>query len=392
MSMQNFDTQVSHESQIYPVAGRVDARFTHVADSFAANFASGDEVGAALAITLDGKTVVDLWGGFQDADLARPWLENTIVNMMSVSKGVAALCIHMLADRGLLDVNAPVATYWPAFAAAGKESLPLRFVLDHRAGLPYLTEKLARGSAYDQTTMADALARQAPLAPPGTDPQYHVMTQGYLLAEVVRRVAGKTLGTFLREEIAAPLALDYGIGLSSQDQARCATFLLGPGNRLLTAIRSPDTPEGVFWAQLSADEDFNSVAWRSSEIPSANGHGTARAMARLYGALACGGTLDGVRLLGQDALGRMTAEQHHLPETLLGRHYHQALGVILNSPPVSYMGPNPRAFGHQGAGGAHGFADPDCRLGFSYAPNQFKSDPKVPTRQKLVEATFKALA
>ncbi|WP_434106099.1 serine hydrolase domain-containing protein [Paraburkholderia caffeinilytica] len=389
--MKPFSREVSHDGRIYPITGFVDPHFAAVAEAFAANFAAGEEVGAAVAVTVEGRPVVDLWGGYTNATFDHPWQEDTIVNMMSVAKGVAALCIHMLADRHLLDVAAPVATYWPEFAAAGKEALPLRFVLDHRAGLPYLTGKLPRGSAYEAHAIADALARQAPVAPPGTDPQYHVMTQGYILGEIVRRVSGKTLGSFLREEIAVPLGLDYAIGLSETDQLRCANFLLASDNRLLAAIRAPDTPESIFWAQLSATEDFNSHAWRSAEIPSANGHGNPRAIARLYGALACGGEVDGVRLIGDDALARMTAEQHHLPERLVGRHYHQALGVVLNSPPVSYMGPNPLSFGHQGAGGAHGFADPGVKLGFSYAPNQFKSNPAIPTRHRLIDATFAAL-
>ncbi|MDB5557605.1 MAG: putative hydrolase, partial [Enterovirga sp.] len=274
---------------------------------------------------------------------------------------------------------------------AGKETLPLRYVLDHRAGLPYLTERLPRGSAYNARVMADAIARQAPIIPPGTDPQYHVMTQGYILGEVVRRVSGRTLGEFLREEVAGPFAIDYAIGLPQADDARCATFYLPPDNRLLAAVRAGDTPEGVFWAELDADEDFNSPAWRRAEIPSANGHGNPRAIARLYGALACGGVLEGRQMIDADALDRMITEQHYLPEVLVGRHYHQALGVVLNSPPISYMGPNPRSFGHQGAGGAHGFGDPDARLGFAYAPSTFKSDPSVPTRARLIDAAFAAL-
>ena len=389
--MKPFSTKVLHDGQCYSIEGMVDPRFREVANVFAANFAAGEEVGAAVAVTLEGRLVVDLWGGYADAARRRLWQRDTIVNMMSVAKGVSALCIHMLADRGQLSTDVPVATYWPEFAAAGKETLPLRFVLDHRAGLTYVTEKLPRGAAYIPRAVADALARQTPLITPGTEPQYHVLTQGFLLGEIVRRVAGKTLGKFLREEIAAPLGLDYAIGLSNPDQQRCADFILAPENRILAAIRAPETPEGVFWAQLCADEDFNSPAWRSSEIPSANGHGNPRAIARLYGVLACGGTADGVRLIGKDALTKMTTEQHHLPERLVGRYYHQALGVILNSPPHSYMGPNPKSFGHQGAGGAHGFADPDAKLGFSYAPNAFKPDPITPTRHRLIDATYAAL-
>ncbi|MDB5716862.1 MAG: hypothetical protein JWM38_289 [Sphingomonas bacterium] len=390
--MQSFRREVTHQGRIYPVEGEIEPRFLGVAEAFAANFAAGEEIGASVAIVVDGAPVVDLWGGFQDPACRLPWQRDTIVCMMSVAKGVTALCVHILAGRGLIDVAAPVARYWPEFAAAGKEALSLRYVLDHRAGLPYLTERLPRGSAYDARAMANALARQAPIIPPGTDPQYHVMTQGYMLGEVVRRVTGKSLGQFLRDEVTGPFGIDYAIGLPEADDRRCATFYLAPDNRLRAAVGMGDTPEGIFWAELAKDEDFNSSPWRRAEIPSANGHGNARAVARLYAALACGGLLDGKRMIDEQALAAMITEQHHLPERLVGRHYHQALGVILNSPPVSYMGPNPRSFGHQGAGGAHGFGDPGARLGFAYAPSAFKNDPAVPTRRRLIDAAFAALA
>ena len=389
--MDTIATSVRSGAQDIPISGTCDPRFSRVLDAFIANFAAGEEIGAAVAVTENGKSVVDLWGGFSDPNRTTPWQRDAIVAMMSVSKAVAGMCTHVLIDRGLLDLDAPIAAVWPEFAAAGKEKLPLKYVLDHRAGLPYLTERRPHGTAYDAQAMAQALAAQAPLIPPGTDPQYHVLTQGYLLGEIVRRAAGESLGSFFRRQFAEPLGLDYWIGLPMAKFADCAHFTMTPDVSLAKAFKTPNTPEGRFWAELAADEDLNSAQWRSAEIPSANGHGNARAIARLFGALACGGAIDNVRVMSKSAIARMTTEQHYLKEVLVGRHYHQASGVILNSPPWSYMGPSPRAFGHQGAGGAHGFGDPDAKIGWSYAMNKFHIDGGGPLRKRLIDATYESL-
>jgi CubicO group peptidase (beta-lactamase class C family) len=389
--MDTIATSVRSGAHDIPIAGTIDPRFRRVLDTFIANFAAGEEIGACIALTLNGKTVIDLWGGFVDASRTTPWARDTIVAMMSVSKSVAGMCTHVLVDQGKLDPDAPIARMWPDFAAAGKQDLPLRYVLDHRAGLPYLTERRPHGTAYNAREMAAALAAQAPLIAPGTDPQYHVLTQGYLLGEIVRRAAGESLGAFFRRQFADPLGIDYWIGLPKAKFADCAHFTMAPDVSLAKAFKAPDTPEGRFWAELAADEDLNSAEWRSAEIPSANGHGNARAIARLFGALACGGAIDNVAVMSGNAIARMTTEQHHLKEVLVGRHYHQASGVILNSPPWSYMGPSPRAFGHQGAGGAHGFADPDAKIGWSYAMNKFHVDGGGPLRKRLIDATYESL-
>jgi len=389
--MDTIATSVRSGAHDIPIAGSCDPRFTRVLDAFIANFAAGEEIGAAVAVTQNGKPVVDLWGGFTDESRTTPWQRDTIVAMMSVSKAIAGMCTHVLVDQGKLDLDAPIARVWPEFAAAGKRDLPLKYVLDHRAGLPYLAQRLPHGTAYDGRAMAAALAAQAPMIAPGTDPQYHVLTQGYLLGEIVRRAAGESLGSFFRHQFGDPLGLDYWIGLPKEKFADCARFTMAPEVSLAKAFKTPDAPEGRFWAELAADEDLNSAEWRSAEIPSANGHGHARAIARLFGALACGGAIDDVRVMSERAIARMTTEQHYLKEILVGRHYHQASGVILNSPPWSYMGPSPRAYGHQGAGGAHGFADPDAAIGWSYAMNKFHQDGGGPLRKRLIDATYARL-
>jgi CubicO group peptidase (beta-lactamase class C family) len=220
---------------------------------------------------------------------------------------------------------------------------------------------------------------------------YHVLSQGYLLGEIVRRATGQSHGKYFAEHFARPLGLDYYIGLPKSEFARCAEFQVPPDSSLQQGLDHPESPAGRFWAQLAKGEDFNSDAWRTAEIPSANGHGNARAIARLFGALACGGEVDGVRVMSKTAIDRMTTEQHNMIERFLKRHYHQASGVILNSPPVSWMGPSGRAFGHHGAGGAIGFGDPDNKIGFSYAMNLFHGEPGIPTRARLVEAVFASL-
>jgi len=388
--MESVRLEVKAGTREYVIEGGCHPRFAAVLEAMRNNFAAGLEDGACVAVMHAGEPVVDLWGGFVDAAGTRPWQRDTIVNMMSVSKGVTAMCVHLLEDRGLLDVRDPVAKYWPEFAQNGKERLPIRFVLDHRAELPFLTTRLPRGTAYDLHAMAAAFAAQAPLAEPGHQAAYHVLAQGYILGELIYRVAGESVGALFRREFAKPLGLDYWIGLPPSEISRCADFIMAPDNRLRDALAHPERPDGVFWAELDAEEDFNSTRWRTSEIPSANGHGNARAIARLYACMANDGALGGVRIMRAETVKRMTTEQHNLQERFVGRNYHQALGVILNSPPVSWMGPNPRAFGHHGAGGATGFGDPDAKIGFSYAMNRFQSDPGG-SRGKLIEAVYASL-
>jgi CubicO group peptidase (beta-lactamase class C family) len=391
MNMEHFTTVASHGGVDYPIEGYCDSRFFAARERFIENFAQGLEIGACVAMVLNGKPVLDLWGGFADRACRRAWERDTIVNMMSVSKAIAGICIYMLVDRGLVDPEEPVARYWPEFAAAGKEELALKYVLDHRAGLALVTEPLERGSVYDAATMAAALARQAPLWEPGSDAGYHVLTQGFILGEIVRRVSGASLGAFFQREVAGPLDLDYHIGLKAADLPRCAEWALPPDSPLARAIANPRASvEGRFWEPLAADEDFNSVAWRTAEIPSANGHGNARAVAKFYGALVSG-VQGGARLMSRATLERMITEQHNIKERFLGRHYHQGSGVVLSSKPNAWMGPNPRAFGHQGAGGAIGFGDPDAQVGFSYAMNKFQDDVTVPTRARIIEAIYEVL-
>ena len=389
--MESFKTTVTHQGKAYPVEGTCDPKFKAARDRFIKNFEEGLEIGACVALNIAGTPVIDMWGGFRDKASTQPWQKDTIVNMMSVSKAISGICIYALVDRGLVDPEAPVARYWPEFAANGKDKLQLKYVLDHRAGMALVSEPIPRGSVYNHATMAAALAKQPAAWEPGTDAGYHVLTQGFIVAEVVKRVTGKTLGNFFRTEFAEPLKLDYRIGLDQKDLVRCAEWALPADSPMAKAIRDPyATQEGLFWQPLAEDEDFNSVGWRTAEVPSANGHGNARAVAKFYCAVVLG-DMDGVHLMKKATLETMITEQHNIKERYLGRHYHQGSGVVLSSKPNAWMGPNARAFGHQGAGGAIGFGDPDAKLGFSYAMNKPHADVTVPTRARVIEEIYAAL-
>jgi CubicO group peptidase (beta-lactamase class C family) len=380
-----------------PLNGSVDPKFQGVLDAFVQNYRSEDEVGSAVSIVMDGRTVVDIWGGWKDGARQREWQHDTLVCMMSVSKGIMGLAFSLLVDRGLVHINEPVATYWPEFAANGKQALPVRFILDHRAGLPFVADPLWPGAIYDHEATCKALAAQAPLWEPGSVAAYHIHTQGYLIGEIVRRVTGKTIGRFLRDEVAGPLSADFMIGgLSAHDQARCAEVMPNMEARLFAAKETEtQTLRSKVFVQNPAEPwpvTLNSSAWRESEIASGNGHGNARAVARIYGAFARGGELNGVRLTRPPSIEAMITEQHNMTELMQERPYHQALGVLLNTPEAVYMGPNPRAFGHHGIGGSIGFADPDRRIGFSYAANRMHAvGTNGPRAARLIDALYGAL-
>lgn len=387
------ENKIKRASQEFPIQGECAAGFEAVREAFEQNFALEDEMGAAVSVVVDGCTVVDLWGGWKDRHGTRPWERDTIVCMMSVAKAVSATCLHMLVDRGQVDLDAPVARYWPEFAQSGKEGVLVRHVLDHTAGLPVLNEKLHTEAMFDHALMVGALARQAPLSPPGTQAAYHIHNQGFLIDEIVRRVDGRTLPTFLREEIASPLGLDYQFGLSDADQARCADFIQATEGTIFAA-RNGDPTKIVSraWDQLPDPLDLNSRQWREATITSASGHGNARAIARLYAALARGGELDGVRLMSSTTRDQAISEQHNMTEAMMDRPYHQALGYLLTSEPIVWMGPGKRSFGHHGVGGSIGLGDPEGKVGFGYSMNKMHMRPdNGPRARRLIEAVYRCL-
>jgi CubicO group peptidase (beta-lactamase class C family) len=383
----------------FPIHGSFDPRFRPVVDAFLENFREEDEIGASASVVLDGDTVIDLWGGFRNGDRTLPWERGTTVCMMSVAKGVTGIAFNMLVDRGLIDIDAPVARYWPEFAQNGKAEIPVRWILDHRAAIPVLTtEKLWPGAMFDREAYVKALAVQEPLWEPGTQAAYHVHNQGFLLGEIMRRVTGMTIGPFLRAEVAGPLHAEYYIGaMSEEEQSHVAEVMPNMEARLFAAkeAEDPNSLRGLAFQQnpqKSWYDTMNSREWRESEIASGNGHGNGRGVARIYGAAVRDEGIDGVKLLSRRGLEAMITEQHNQTELLQERPYHQALGVLLNTPVAVYMGPNPRAFGHHGLGGSIGFGDPDARLGFSYACNKMHAvGTNGPRARRLIDALYSVI-
>jgi CubicO group peptidase (beta-lactamase class C family) len=360
--------------QSVSVEGDCAPRFAAVRDAFAANFATGREVGASFAASVDGRLVVDLWAGHADAARTRPWERDTILNVWSVTKAMTALCAHVLVDRGLLDVDAPVAEYWPEFAQAGKGAIPVRQLLAHQAGLAAIRAPLPADAFYDWSCMTGALAAEAPWWEPGTASGYHALTFGFLVGELVRRITGRTLGTFLRDEVTGPLGADFHIGLPEREDGRVAEMI--PPTAAEAAAAGPQAqidPESMLGKlmrnPLVTPPMANLPAWRRAEVPAANGHGNARSVVRVLSALACGGALDGERIIGAETIARAIEPQWSGRDLVLNIPMCWALGFMRSSEVLS-LGPNPRAFGHGGWGGSLGIADPDGRVAWAYVMNK----------------------
>jgi CubicO group peptidase (beta-lactamase class C family) len=363
------------------IHGTCDPRFERVREIFAENFRERDEIGAAVAITIDGRPVVDLWAGHSDLARTKPWQRDTIVNVWSTTKGMAALCLHQLVDAGRVDLDAPVARYWPEFAQADKGTLPVRSLLGHRSGLAAVKPILPGEALYDWDAMTTALAAQAPWWEPGSAHGYHAVTFGWLVGEVVRRVTGKSLGTYFRDTIAKPLGMDFHIGLADAEHGRVGEMspipLPEPGSEaMLLGMAIMMDPEGVsaraFGNPPSLARGVNIPEWRRAEIPGANGHADARSIARVYGALASGGAVDGVRVLSPEGIARCATELSHGKDLVLQLSTRFGHGYMLPQPDVfgGAFGPGTRSFGHPGAGGSVGFADPEARVGFGYVMNR----------------------
>lgn len=372
-----------------PIEGRCEPRFAPVREAFARNFAERGEIGASVCVTLDGAPVVDLWGGFTDAAQTRPWEADTLCCVQSVSKEIAALALHMAADRGLIDVDAPAARYWPEFAQNGKEAAKVRWCLDHRVGIP-VAAGATPGLAYNWERMTAALAATPPMWEPGTTPCYHSANYGFIVGELLRRVTGRSVGTFVREEIAGPLGVDCAIGLAPREEARVATFLDKETHPSQAWIDEGTNIFARSWKIFWDDEDFNSPDWRRSEIPSVNAHTNARALARICAAMAGGGAVDGVRLLGEETM-RRAAEVQWTGRDVQDRPLSLSLGFLMATPQFPSTGPS--TIGMAGAGGATAFADPDRQLGFAYVMNAMDPSPTLrPRPAALVEALKGCLA
>ena len=373
------------------IDGDCDPRFAAVRDAFAASFEAGREVGASFAATVGGRMVVDLWGGHADAARTRPWRRDTIVNVFSTTKAMTALCAHILVDRGLLDLDAPVARYWPEFAAAGKETIPVRMLLSHTAGLAAIRQKLALEVLYDWDRYAAVIAAEAPWWEPGTANGYHAVTFGHLVGEVIRRISGRSVGQFLRDEVTGPLGADFHIGLPASEDQRCAEMVRPSAAESSAAGLAEPAPDSlrakVLGNPVLRPEVANTAAWRRAEIPAANGQGNARSVARVLSALACGGSVDGVRLLGAESIARAIETQAWARDLVLGFKIKWGLGFMLVSDQLP-LSPNPRAFGHGGWGGSLGFADLDVGVSWAYVMNKMTPGTAGDTRGFLLASAL----
>lgn len=383
-------------SDLLEISGWCDARFAGVREAVARNFRAHGEVGAAVAVTIDGRCVVDLWAGWMDEARTRWWQRDTLVNVFSVGKAVVTLALLILVERGLVDLDAPVACYWPEFAAAGKETVTVRMLFAHRAGVPAIRRALADDAMYNWAQMTAALSQEEPWWTPGQQHGYHVNTFGFLIGEIVRRISGERVSVFVRRAITVPLEADFHFGIGREQDSRIAEFLFGD---LLASAPSGEIDEArrlllqrVYMNPpgLSGFGTVNTRAWRAAEMPSTNGHANARAVARIYSALACEGTVDGIRLLRPDTITLATTEASAGLDVVLRRPSRFGLGFQLTQP-ESPLGPNPRSFGHFGAGGAVGFADPDARLAFAYTMNRAGPRFRNPRVRSLIDAVYAAL-
>lgn len=397
-------------AQVSPTAiqGTCDPRFETVRQEFERNFSAREEVGASVCVSLEGRMVVDLWGGVADPSDDRPWTEDTVGVVWSCTKGATALCAHILADRGEVDLDAPVAKYWPEFAQNGKDAIPVRMLLNHQAGLAALHEPLPRGAFYDWELMTSLLARETPWWEPGTRNGYHAFTFGWLVGEVVRRVSGRSLGVFFRDEVAGPLGIDFWIGLPEEVEGRVAPIIPaappGPGDPVspffVTAMTQPDSLPALLIGNTGGyflePGECDSRSAHAAEIGAAGGITNARGLAGMYAALAGGGT----RMVSDDQVARMSAVSSATgKDAVLLLPTRFALGYVksVDNRPVS---PDPNdsillsaeAFGHTGVGGSIGFADPGPGLAFGYTMNRLGSGVGINARgQALVDAVYRSL-
>jgi CubicO group peptidase (beta-lactamase class C family) len=350
------------------IQGTYDERYAKVAEVLAEKLEAGLDVGASVAVYLDGEPVVDVWGGHADEARTVPWERDTITNVFSTTKTMTALCALVLADRGELDFHAPVARYWPEFKAAGKESIEVRHLLGHTAGLAGWTEPLAPEDLADWEKCTTLLAAQAPWWEERSQSGYHAVTQGYLVGEVVRRISGVSLGTFFHEQVAAPLGADFHIGLSEQHDARVARLIPPPPAATVSelsaaselALRALTNPA------ISGETTWETW-WRRAEIPAANGHGNARSVAAVQSLLACRGTARGVRLLSGAGADVVFEEQANGPDLVLDMPIRFGMGYGLSN---EFMPIGPRACFWGGYGGSLCYIDQDARLCVTYVMNR----------------------
>jgi CubicO group peptidase (beta-lactamase class C family) len=382
-------------SMDWEIYGKTEPGFEKVKEVFSANW-EGYEVGASFSVVCKGRKVVDLWGGFQDKTCTKPWEPHTLVNVYSTTKGMGSLAAAILADEGRLDYGALVTDYWPEFGAEGKHRVTVAQLLSHQAGVCGVSEKIRIEDLYDWDKMVRLLAAQKPFWEPGRGNRYHAVTWGFLAGELIRRITGKTLGQYFHEKVAGPLGADFYIGLPDSEMNRVADMIGANRARVpqKPAIGSVTAlyPVALQNPEIRPFKDACSYAWRKAELAAANGQANARGIARIYGALANRGQIDGIRIISPKGIEAATREEVRgdRDDLILGKARRFARGFALNS--EGMYGPNPRAFGHSGAGGTIGFADSDTNIAMGYAMNQMQvNEDDVPRAELLVKATYACL-
>ncbi|MFX0081843.1 MAG: serine hydrolase domain-containing protein [Candidatus Hodarchaeota archaeon] len=356
------------------IHGFCDERLTAVKEAFTKNFKVDGDVGASFAATLNGKFIIDIWGGYTDEAKSRPWEENTIINVYSTTKVMTIICALMLVDRGLLDLDAPVATYWPEFARNGKEKILVRQIFSHSSGLAGWEEKISVEDLYNWDKVVNLLAAQKPWWEPGTKSGYHGITHGYLLGELVRRITGKSLGTFFKEEVADPLNADFHIGFGKEHDKRVADLIPFKAPQEGDLGFGDTDPNSIFNRVFSnpelTTEHIKTREWRAAEIPAAGGHGNARSIARIASTIACGGEVDGVRILKTETIKKAMEEQNYMKDLVLLMPIRWGLGFGIPSKEIPYPSQNTVWWG--GAGGSLVVMDLDNKISLSYVMNQMK--------------------
>ncbi|MEX0943990.1 MAG: serine hydrolase domain-containing protein [Pseudomonadales bacterium] len=389
------------ESKTIPINGICDSQFSRVQDAFAANFQERGEIGASVCVVLEGRKVVDLWAGHMDAARTIPWHEHTLVNVWSLGKAMSALALLKLMDGGACSPESRVSDTWPEFAAAGKRDITFAQAMSHSAGLCGIEAPLPADAFYHWDTMVSALEAQSPFWEPGQGHGYHTNTFGFLIGEPVRRITGTRLKDYFQREIAGPMGVDFHLGVSKIDVARCADLVMAPRPAQARPVTAPDIDQSdpmnkmrqcIYNNPALSQYDFNSTAWRMAEFPSTSPQSNARSVATLFGELSMilAGSRNAKGIISKDLLERAVQIESDGEDLNIMRPTRFGLGFQLTQPDRP-LGPNPGTFGHYGNGGHLGFADPNIGLGFAYHMNHQGYAWRDPRNIALTEAVYQSI-
>lgn len=379
------------------IGGECTDSFAAVREALAENFANRDEIGSAVCVYHQGEKVVDIWGGHMDEARTRPWRADTLCMMYSIAKSICSLSVHMLAERGQVDLEAPVATYWPEFAQAGKGDVKIRHVLSHWCGV-WRNLGAAPGDMYDWDAMVRVIEGQEPAWPVEVKGAYNTVNIGYILGEIVRRTTGQRIQDFIQDQICRPLGVEYYLGVPESALDRCADLVANPADAVHIGADDPKLDVASAWRAFPKNfgtDEQNTPHFRMNGVPSFGGLGEARAMARIYAALAEGGAIDGVKLVSSDTIARATTTQwSDMHEGLFDRPMAMAMGFMKTPPDgMKLFGPGADAFGHLGSGGARALAVPSKRLALCFVSNYQSEKRSIGVRtEAIVEAASRCVS